>query len=33
MERIDTWNVERTAEQLGQFVTRLNDERFSDIEL
>lgn len=33
MERIDTWNVERTAEQLGSFVSRLNDDRFAGIEL
>lgn len=33
MERIDTWNVERTAEQLGQLISRLNDDRLADIEL
>lgn len=34
METIqDTWNQPVTAEQLGKFVARLEEERFADIEL
>lgn len=31
--QLDTWNITRTAEQLGKFVSRLDDERLLDVEL
>lgn len=30
---IDTWNIQRTAEQLGKFVARLDDDRLAEVEL
>lgn len=33
IETIDTWNIPRTAEQLGKFVARLEELRLAEVEL
>lgn len=32
-ERKDTWNIERTAAELGSIIGRLDDERLAGVEL